>query len=189
MSENKLQELASKLEDKATRDAAIGINEIHSIVMEQDKAMIPEIVFKESFLEFFKDVNSHPNSNGLLLKWLELSGGVYNEVDVVNDKGDTVYTVPGICTPGSINEAIANNTAFDRIVTTFNNKLNRTEAEGVNYLNAELSKITNIVEEGRDNTQKWVNILTRYDDKNSDNKDKDIAKELNENLGMELDYD
>lgn len=189
MSENKLQDLANKLEDRATKEAIAGINEIHSVVMEQDKTIIPEVVFKELFLDFFKDVNNHPNNDGLLLKWLELSGGVYNEVDVINEKGDTLYAVPGICSPGTINESIANNVAFDRIVTTYNNKLNRTQAEGVNYLNGELSKLTNIVEEKNDNTTRWVNIFTRYEDPQAIEDDKNIAQELNKNLGLELDYD
>lgn len=189
MSMNKLEELSNKLEDKATRDAVKAISEIHESITATEKAMLPEVVFKEGFLEFFKDVGSHPNKDGLLLKWLELSGGIYNEVDVVDVKGDVVFTVPGICTPGTINEAISNNVSFGNIVTTFNNKLNRTEAEGINYLNGELNKLVGIVGEGKDTTDRWVNVLTRYDDKTETQTNKDIATELNKNLGLELDYD
>ena len=56
-------------------------------------------------------------------------------------------------------------------------------------MNGELSKLTNIVEEKNDNTTRWVNIFTRYEDPQAIEDEKNIAQELNKNLGLELDYD
>jgi len=165
MSDNKLKDIATKLEDRSVTELTTYIGSAHDeLVVNRRNSMIPEIIFKQYFLDFFFNMNEHPDSSTLYLKWIELAGGVYNEVDVIDMNGNILFTVPTLYSRPSANESVLKNISFGNIVGTFESKANRLYVDGINYLNRELSSIGGLLSntDTDSNTNKWINVFRRY---------------------------
>jgi len=162
-----LQNVADQLNDGRTMELKTYISDAFTDLVETKVNMIiPEIVFKNHFLEFFYKFNHEQTNSTLALKWIELAGGAYNEVDVVDNNGHIIYTVPSLFTRPNVDDSILSKMSFSSIAHNFQAKLERTDAEGINYLNRELSSLPNTVSTESDNVvNRWLNIFQRYSTK------------------------
>lgn len=70
------------------------INEVDSIVHE-DVVKVPEPVFRDIFLPVFKGEVKH-NQRDFIAHWMGIAGGPTSPVEVVDLKGDVIFTVPPI---------------------------------------------------------------------------------------------
>ena len=135
------------------------------IVKDNTIAVIPEIVFVEYFLDFFKNIHN-TSEKTLLLKWLELAGGPYNEVNVIDGEGKVIYTVPSVYIKPKIDENM-NDVNFNNMASKYVMKTNRIKTEGVNYLKNELKDIDNMIKvdekEMLEATNRWKAIFKRYE--------------------------
>lgn len=186
-SDTTLKELANKLEDNKTKDLQSYITGVHDeLVGSKVNNIVPEIVFKEYFLDFFFNISKHPESSTLSLKWTELAGGPYSEVDVVDSFGNKIFTVPSLFSRPKVNDEHLKHMSFSNIAGKFEAKANRIYADGINYLNMELSSLPKEISSSSDEEViRWISIFKRY--AINAPKVSNISKQVKEDLG--LDYD
>lgn len=161
-SQTNLEKTANTYVESKVNEAKKFIDEAFSeLVSAPIKSILPEIVFKEYFFDYFFTL-SNDTTSPLLLKWLELSGGPYNEVDILNDKGQVIYTVPGIVSRPTVSNGI-NNKNFNQIAATYELKSNRLVVEGINYLTNELQGVPANINSSADiDAQRWLYIYNYY---------------------------
>jgi len=159
-----LQDVVDAERAMTTKETSDTIKKIHDNIKNSlVNSVIPEMVFIEYFLDFFKYPAKHADSP-LLSKWIELSGGPYNEVDVVNAEGKIIYTVPGAYMPPVANFEILSNYNFANIASNYQMKKKITSAQATNYISTILSTIPDLL---RPNVEmyinRWASIFARYD--------------------------
>lgn len=138
-----LKDLAKSMQTVETAKLSNLIDGIHSELAIITNNVVLEIVFKEYFLDFFFNMAKFENNEVLILKWLELSGGPFREVDIIDSNGNTVITIPALYERPEIDYDTMNKKDFSEIAGNFHMKLNRFHAEGINYLNTELKSVGN----------------------------------------------
>jgi len=192
MSDNKLAMLASDVKNKEIAVLKNFISESYeSLVVEKSKVYLPESVFVEYFLDFFKSNGHQDMTTPLSLKWIELAGGPYNEVTVIDAMANELYTVPSIYSKPNIDADKSNSMNFSNMASEFKLRSNRIVEDGTNYLNNQLSGVDNMVGVSDDaSVNTWKAIFQRYD-KSKSNDTASIAKTkpaLSKLTSM-LDYD
>jgi len=155
-----------------------------------EKNKLPENVFVEYFLDFFKDPNKDLNSP-ILQQWLSIAGGPYNEVDILDHKGNIIYSVPSVYVETSI-ESDINNKDFQSIADEYNLKSNRLKSEADAFLSQALRGADDMVVFKTDeNRKRWAMIFARYKQQSSKPKNLPPAiaeSKLEDNLDDYLEY-
>lgn len=166
---NKMQEYAKNLADTEAASIKAVIGAMHDeLVTQKEKQYIPEIVFKETFLGFFKTMSAEGIDDTLAKKWVDFAGSPYNEVDVIDKTGNVMYTVPGLLSRPNVDKALGKNVNFDKMVTTYELKRNRLPEVGDRYLAAELDNIPNsITANVAEDALRWKQIFDRYSGDNN----------------------
>jgi len=169
-----LKDVSAKIVENDTKGVKSFIDGIYKDLVEDAPiSSIPEFVFKEYFLEYFRSGGLLETDTPLINKWVELAGGPYNEVNVVDKQGNTLYTVPGLYCRPAVGENLSN-VNFSNIVSEFNLRSNRIHSDGINFLTGALSGMDGgISTEYQEYLIKWNTILSQYDDGNENKK---IAK-------------
>lgn len=136
-------ELANKQKDRISAEVIRLTNDMDKIAEETPTSVIPEVVFTNYFLHFFFDMatGKGPVNEGLLLKWLELSNGWYNEVNVIDNQGKILFTVPSLYRTDVISHDHLKGVNFSTMGRMYEFRSTRTPEEGVNLLNQEFSRL------------------------------------------------
>ena len=162
MNKGVLKEYSDKLKNTKRDQVKEQINNIFNDLVVVENAKLPEDIFVEYFLDHFR-YGTGDISNPLNIKWIELSGSIYNEVDIINDSGNIVYTIPPLLDRASVDEeAIKLN--FSNVAATYVLKSNNLPSVGVNYLNNKIGNLDKMVEANNANmySERWNNIFARY---------------------------
>lgn len=162
---------------------------------------LSESIFTEYFLDFFKKFKNAeqedltPEEGIRLNKWIELAGGPYKEVSIVNNKGEEIYKVPAIYTSNTIesDNITEANTSLNAIGKTFTIKQETNPITAVPALHATLSglpKFIQPIETEIGEIKRWEKIFKRYDKENNDdvipNTDTMVTTEVKEKLGLTI---
>jgi len=190
---NKMEEYADKLRDNNINNTKSYIDQTYNELVDTKIInTLPEWVFLEYFLDYFMNGGANQTDQPLYYKWVELSGSVYNEVNVIDGDGTVLYTVP----PLMVNpiEFIDNfeNVNFEDIMANYNLRTNRTPIDGIKYLNGAIGGMGDLIVPENNAleliTARWINIFNRYRD-NSVNNNTDNKLSVNNNIGDFIDYD
>jgi len=179
----KLEDIANKIVDNNNAEISNLINTIHKdIVGDVVNATIPYEVFGAYFLDHFKYGGVMDGEAPLTLKWLELAGGPYNEVDIVDKNGDIIITTPGMFCRPDINDEMSN-INFNNIMDEYNLRSNRLHSDGVNYVKHSLNGVSgNVVSEHEKFNFRWEAVFKRYEKKDSKIGAKDKPKINNDDV-------
>ena len=162
-------------------------------------AKLPEIIFKEHFVEFFKTYSSNTApteaDSTTYARWLTIAGSEFNEVDIIDDKGNVIFTVPPMLTKPNVDYKATrtinvNDTAYDAV-----NKFNRTPAESSNFITNKVSKLMSgaITVDTNEDESRWKRILNRYKNPEAEEQEKleeqkkKIPTVVKEDLGLNYD--
>ena len=164
-------------------------NELYEdLVVALPVANLTEIVFKEYFLDFFKTGQHNNNDAPLTLKWLEVSGGPFNEVNIVDNFGTVIFTTPGMYVRPNVSASLAG-TDLNAIAVNYNLKSNRLRNEGLNYLESEIGALNNDIDVvNTEHGIRWQNIFRRYELIDGI-EETNIPMALDDNVAAFLDYD
>jgi len=125
--------------------------------------VLPEAVFVEYFLDYLKNPAAQPEST-LMSKWIELAGGPYNEVNIIDGSGNVLYAVPGIFAAPNIDYGSLGNYNFSEIAANYNLKKKLTAAQATNYLGSILGGMDSSLHVNAQGIiMRWANIFSRYD--------------------------
>jgi len=171
MTDGKKPELAALVTEQNQRlrhAASATITEL-STALKDDlvNVILPEAVFKEYFLDFFMYPSKHIGSP-LLSKWIELAGGPYNPVDIIDGLGNIILTAPSAMIRTQMNHTAMGGLDFTAIASTYLMKRKITDAQATNYLGTILSTIPgNARHNVSEHIMRWTAIFDRYrEDKN-----------------------
>jgi len=161
---NSLADIAAIEGDRLTAVTVEAINEIDELLTASiEKEVLPEDIFVEYFLDYFRDPVSQANTT-LPSKWLEVSGGPYSEVDILDKTGKVIYTVPSLFISATIDPEIMANYNFSDIAANYNMTMKITSTAAQNYLNTALSGLPEaILTDTRRHIAKLSAIFARYD--------------------------
>ena len=179
----------SRAERLRKRDLAI----FKEVLASRENEKVPEIVFKEYFADYFNN-HEYEKDPTKLSQWIGLSGGYYDEVDLVNEAGEVVDTVPGFYGRLEISDAFSDVPLTDMVIT-YNNKRDRLAVVGERYINEALGSVERKIitdETIKTHEQRWSTILAKYATKETTLPTSDPAKitpEVKEKLQLNMDDD
>lgn len=196
--EDLVTQVLSQQRDYAVKTASLAINEIHeNLVVKaktEDLAKIPEDIFKQHFLPFFSGKEARDENKNVLGEWIGIAGSPVAEVNVIDNEGKVLFTVPPIF-DSTVIKAVQDNLgkSFSDIYALYRLHSNNLPAQGENFLTKELSKkyadtITKseLLEE---NSKKWEKILNRYDGNNNTTPNTEKKTIVKSNPDDEVDYE
>ena len=189
MEDNVLKEYSNKIKDTKREQVREQINNLFDELVVIENAKLPEDIFVEYFLEHFKYGGGDIN-NPLNIKWVELSGSVYNEVDIIDDMGNVIYTVPPLLDRATVDEeAIKLN--FSNIAATYVLKSNNLPSVGVNYLNNKIGNLDKMVESKNTNiySERWASVFNRYNTPKEPVQEQQVTTPINNNDDTFIVYD
>lgn len=198
---SELDELAASLKDSEYNRISSEISSIQEILESPElnkNNFIPESVFKEEFLPFFKDFMSNKidkkdvKNNTLMYKWLALAESPYKEVDVLNMKGEKIFTVPPLYNKDGVNLEHLKPVPFSEIGKETENRSSILWEDGENYLAQRLSSLPKEAflnpNEVTNDIKRWEDIFKRYENENKkdlpDVNLDNIPKIVKEDLGL-----
>jgi len=169
MAEGQLAAVANGIKEKKVYELKSFIGDSYkSIVTDVPKAYLPEQVFVEYFLDFFKAGGHSDISTPLSLKWLEISGGPYNEVTIVDNNSNELYVVPSIYIKPDIDDGKLDSISLNDVSAEFKLREQRLPADANNYLNNKLNGLEGHVHTNFDKSvAMWKGIFHRYSKKSS----------------------
>lgn len=162
-----------------------------SLVATKENSKLPEEIFVNYFLPFFSgkvEVSKEP----VLSNWIGIAGTPMSEVDVVDTKGDKIFTVPALFDTNIID--VVNRERGRSLQDIFSNyevRNNNIPVIASKFLDNELNKKNDELIHNKTvsatNTELWNNIFKRYGIEN--NETKTISKTPDENGADDLEYD
>jgi len=162
---NNLHEVSAQLKNTATNVLTDSVGAFfEELVQVPINSTIPEQVFVEYFLDFFRSGMVNDANNILGIKWVELSKSPFNPVDVIDNAGNYLYTVPPMIMKPDLTGKPIGDVNFGKIASTFELKNNRLPADATNYLNNQLNGLDQQIQ-GPDIgmiTKQWEFIFAKY---------------------------
>ena len=138
------------------------IRELAEAISEVDNAVIPESVYIEYFLEYFRDPVKYADTP-LRAKWTELAGNVYSEVDVLDVEGAVLFTVPGLL-PQQYSKLTDTSIDYAEIIAKYRGLLRVSEVQAEQYLTTSLSTASSTVHADiAMHVARHNSIIARYD--------------------------
>lgn len=180
----RMEDAAKKVMNTQTEQISKVIDSITKTLEESknEKAIMPESVFKTFFLDFFYKFANHEVESTTLLKWIELAGGPYNEIDIVDNNANVLFTVPPVYVKPVFVKADGFNVS--ELPTTFEQKNSVSPKSANSFLNSKLTEIkSTAVVDGNNVQMVWISIFKRYGLGTSKNT---VAnKKVSEDLGLD----
>ena len=104
-----LEDLRKQFMDRETEQLRGMQEEMYESMMSNENVyyrnQLPVEIFEQVFLNYFRNINNNQEGDHLLKKWLEISGGYYNEVDLIDSYGNIVLVVPALTPKPEVNIA------------------------------------------------------------------------------------
>lgn len=168
--ENKIKKQQKEASDAILQEMGRkGDNYFELIVTEPNSQIkrLPESTFVRHFLPYFcgeKQINGQTNTLGL---WIGIAGAITSKVDIVNNTGEVLFTVPPINDTSIFDvNNLKNAQGFKNIIQNFQLYANQTPASGQNYLSRTLdSRLDKLRSESKtftENEKAWMDIFKRY---------------------------
>lgn len=140
-----------------------------SLVVKANKAHLPEVVFQQHFLPFFAGELDTPalKDRDVITDWISIAGTPMSEVDIVDEAGATLFTVPPIFDSNIIEHVNrkAGNSLRD-IMAEYEIRKTGIPAQANNFLNAALAEksreMTSDTRHLSVTTARWNEIMKRY---------------------------
>ena len=162
---NELTIIANTISSERRLALAADTDEIYNTIVNSTRAKISEKIFIDYFLEPFSSAKALASDSPDLARWVDLAGGFFNEVDIVDEQNNVVCTCPPIMKPLKIDEQV-DNINFTNMAREYIHKTNHIKASGVNYLYGAINQIAHSMSpDTLDSINKWTSIINFYQDK------------------------
>lgn len=138
-----------------------------SLVTEKTNSVLPEEIFQGYFLPYFSGQIQIPKNSDLIAKWIGIAGTPAAEVDIIDNTGTVLFTVPSLFDTKAL-EILKRESgrSLSDIYNVYDMKSNNIPSQAISYLGAALSKkLTdmNVTDSGiKSAIERWRDILARY---------------------------
>lgn len=138
------------------------------LAVSNNAGKLPEYLFVSNFLPYFcgeRLMSANPN---VFPMWVSIAGSATSEVDILNDRGETIFSVPALVDLSTIDPVRkpGDASALGQIAGMAKMHANQTPTAGTNYMNAKLAekfnKIVTRSETFTTNQERWNAIFARY---------------------------
>lgn len=133
-------------------------------ISKKDVTRLPERNFVEVCLPFFAG-DTKPKYPIDMNTWLNIAGGPYCSVDVIDNKGQVLFTIPPIFDRSAIDPTAKGRHSMAHIVATTNLYVKQHPKLGANYLDKELTGralVMKVPAAVQKHLEIWNSIFTRY---------------------------
>ncbi len=161
------------------------------------RSKIPEDVFVGHFLKFFTGEETIKENPDIINKWIGVARTPMSEVDVTDNEGNTLFTVPPLFDTSIIN--ISERSRSDSLMAVYGQYgmlSNNIQKQADDYIVDALDKKSNTILKESDkyaeNTERWKTIFNRYGKSerwNEVSRDNKIQTEAKKELKDEVEYD
>ena len=130
---------------------------------------LPERIFIQSFLPFFCGETKLEQQPDVLVLWYGIAGSPSSEVEIIDNKGDTLFRVPALIDTSIINpiRSDKNNISFADIINATAHYDTTTPILGERLLLQNLSvkekEIQSKSSQFTENEKRWYDIFVRYE--------------------------
>lgn len=164
MAQNKLEDLVIQ-QKKGELNQAMAV--FHSsLVSNVQNNKLPESVFVQLFLPYFSGT-PFPDNRNVIAEWIGIAGTPMSEVDIINDQGAVLYSVPSLFNTDMLQ--VANKKAglaIGDIVDNYKLRDQHVRGSGERYLSHAIEEKlhTMLPEQPNKNpfTARWADIHQRY---------------------------
>ncbi len=167
--ENRAQKMIAAQHRQKLQDASNAVNAVYTELIENTDHLtkLPEPIFKEHFLPFFTGQKSTTENPNVMQEWVSVAGSAMAKVDIINQDGETIFTVPPIYDSNIIKTAKDKlSQSFSDIYAQYNMHSNNLPMAGEKYLAEAFSeKIPTLLkpsETSSENQQGWEKIFQHY---------------------------
>lgn len=125
-------------------------------------ARLPERIFKGYFLPLFTCEEDNPAK---LAEWIAVAGSPFNIVDIFDEAGNVVLTIPPILDNRSVNPSKLDGLSFAHIMTTYGQYSRQSPVLGERYLRKTLGDQVEAIGEVKDGAwseKLWAKVFDRY---------------------------
>lgn len=145
------------------------LKEIHAEAIQPPRGRLPEDIFVNYFLPYFVNRQAgYPNEEKVVNDWISVSGGPYNEVDILDPAGKPIFTVPSLMNTSSFNPHNDSEIKYADLVATAEAYRVMSDIHANNFLEQALTVKFREVFEPTDkiftSEQRWFAIFKRYPD-------------------------
>lgn len=180
----------------AAQTATTSIGEIFDALVvnaHNDVAKLPEEIFKGHFLPFFSGEKDIKERKEFFSEWIGIAGSPMAEVNIIDNNGQTLFTVPPMLDSSVIETAKRNlGESFSDIYSQYKMHSNNLPVVGERVLaDAFEKKIGTTIKKSdvvQANQDRWNSILNRYG-REKTAATTNVANSRANNAGDELDYD
>ena len=137
---------------------------------------LPEALFTEYFLPVFKQTPEEIEKltqqerairDQLLQDWVKVAGGVFNEVNIIDQAGNILFTVPALKSTAVINpKKNENHPGFSHVVATARLMEFQSPTKSLEYQKKEFTKtlLSQVEKKGvyKTDEERWIDIFNRY---------------------------
>lgn len=135
----------------------------------QNRAQLPEPLFREHFLPFFSGASSIKDRSDVITKWIGIAGSPVAEVDVVNEQGQALFTVPGYYDT-TVVDAMSRSLGKEATLSTIINRYNQQMTNIPQIAEKEVQKNLEVKSESllqpsknyQNNRERWETIFHHY---------------------------
>lgn len=162
------QNTMKSMADQIREDSAAFIAEHHAaIVGVYQNAKIPEEVFRHHFLPHFSGKPDENPKRNVVAEWIGVAGTAMSRVDVTNEKGETLFTVPPIMDSNIIDLNKVGGKRLGDLLGEYNlHRLNGLRGADQRYMNNTIQPHLNSIttgESGADVAQsEWSKVFGYY---------------------------
>lgn len=151
------------------------------------KATLPEKVLKDFFIPGFLDTDN--KDNVAVMKFIEYAGSPYSEVDIINERGEVIFTCPPMM--NNSKSDTGKNIPYSELAGTYELKKARMIQEADQYMSGVAGGIASTVEIAKDNsTFTWNKIIEKYTVPNKIDEDIGVSNDLDDDMDDDfINYD
>ena len=152
----------------AKRDLQAAMNMVHdSLVTHKTNAKLPEDIFKFYFLPYMSGQQPIPDNINLISEWISIAGTPMSEVDIINEAGNVIFTVPSLFDTNNIDVTSRDKgSSLSDIYSQYELRNNNVPIAAVNFLKKALNEKTSTMlqssPESKATVQAWMDIYARY---------------------------
>ena len=146
------------------------ISMIYDQVVETEansRVKFPEHLFKRDWVLFFAGMEKDTNVDDKLKLWEIVAKGIDKRVDVVDEKGNVLFTVPSLIMHDGLSSTAIRSDKLFGLMTEYAKYRSVTEAQGIKFLgNVQEGFINKVTSDKnmRNLFNEWMAILSRYPD-------------------------
>lgn len=197
MSENRNKPTSEALMQRVVDGQLQGVMEtvnasFEALVTKQERVKLPEEVFRHHFLPFFTGQEVQDKSRKPVTEWIGIAGSPTASVDVVNEGGETMFTVPPMMDSAIVNLGLQKGKNLHELVLEY--KLHGESVPGAAqkfYRHNVQNKLNSLVPGHTDESQAekaWRKIFEHYDIK-PPGQESTVEEVKKDNQPEDLDYE